>query len=219
MVDAPSDAELEESLAEEGAEEQPLDLTVAVKSPSACERHVTVTVTHDDVERYFDKAYDEMMPTAEVPGFRVGRAPRKLVESRFRKDLTPQVKGSLLLDAITQVNDDQQLAAISEPDFDVDAVELPDDGPMVFEYKIEVRPDFDMPNWRGLKLERPVREFTEADVLRRKESILADRGGSLVPKEGKAETGGLCGGRTLVPPRRRRDLAQRRRGAADSPEA
>ena len=185
MVDAPSEAESVES----GSEEQQLDLKVAVKSPSACERHVTVTVPPADIERYFDNAYSEMMPTAEVPGFRAGRAPRKLVESRFRKELTPQVKGSLLLDAITQVNDTQELAAISEPDFDLDAVELPDDGPMVFEYKIEVRPDFEMPNWKGLKLERPVKEFTEEDVLRRKESILADRGGRLVPKEGAATSG------------------------------
>ena len=43
MVDAPSDAELAEA-EETGAEEQPLDLTVDIKSPSACERHVTVTV-------------------------------------------------------------------------------------------------------------------------------------------------------------------------------
>lgn len=188
MAEAPTDAELMEDAAGEAAD-PPLKVDVSVKSPSACERHVTVTVPREDVERYFDKAYSEMMPTAEVPGFRAGRAPRKLVESRFRKELAPQVKGSLLLDAITQVNDDQKLSAISEPDFDMEAVELPEEGPMVFEYKIEVRPDFELPNWHGLKLERPVREFTEADVLRRKEAILADRGGKLVPKEGAATEG------------------------------
>ncbi len=85
-----------------------------------------------------------------MPGFRAGRAPRKLVEPRFRKDVTDQVKGSLLMDSMTQVTEDQKLSAISEPDFDLAAVEVPDEGPMTFEFDIEVRPEFDLPQWKGL---------------------------------------------------------------------
>ena len=48
-----------------------LDLQVEVASPSACERHVTVTVSREDIDRYLDDAFSEMMPTANVPGFRV----------------------------------------------------------------------------------------------------------------------------------------------------
>ncbi len=103
------------------------------------------------------------MPEAQVPGFRAGRAPRKLVEHRFRKEVKDQVKSNLLMDSMAQVTDDQKLAAISEPDFDLAAVEVPDDGPMTFEFDIEVRPEFDMPNGRA-DVERPTREFTEKDV-------------------------------------------------------
>ena len=56
-----------------------LELDVQVTNPSACERHVTVTIARGDIERYFDDAFGEMMPTAAVPGFRIGRAPRKVV--------------------------------------------------------------------------------------------------------------------------------------------
>ena len=35
---------------------------------------------------------------------------------------------------------------------------------MTFEFDIEVRPQFDLPDWKGLKIDRPVREFTDADV-------------------------------------------------------
>ena len=75
-------------------EDQPLQLSVAVKQPSACERHVTVTIPRDDINRYFDNAYGEMMPNAAVPGFRIGRAPRKIVESRFKDQVTDQVKSA-----------------------------------------------------------------------------------------------------------------------------
>jgi trigger factor len=172
----------------EEADVQPLDLTIDVASPSACERHVTVTVAAADVDRYRDKTISEMMPTAAVPGFRPGRAPRKLVEHRFHKDVDEKVKGSLLMDSMTQVSEEQHFAAISEPDFDLEAVEIPDEGPMTFEFDIEVRPEFDLPEWKGLLVRRPVREFDDRDVERRLQAILAPHG-ELVPCEGGAQAG------------------------------
>ena len=143
---------------------QKLELEIKVDSRRACERHVTVTMPREDIDRYFDNAFSEMMPTAAVPGFRAGRAPRKLVENRFRKDVADQVKGSLLMDSLAQITEEQKLTAISEPDFDPEAIEVPDEGPMTFEFDIEVRPEFDLPKWKGLKIERPMREFTDTDV-------------------------------------------------------
>ena len=92
------------------------------------------------------------------------------------------------MDSMTQITEDEKFSAISEPDFDPLAVELPDEGPMTFEFDIEVRPEFDLPEWKGLKVERPVREFAAADVDKRLEQILA-RHGRLVPHNGPASTG------------------------------
>jgi trigger factor len=181
----PDDAE------DEGGEEeerQPLALDVKIDSPGACQRHVTVTIPRDDIERYFDKAFGDLMPTAAVPGFRAGRAPRKLVEHRFRKDVADQVKGSLLMDSLSQITEDQKLAAISEPDLDVEAVELPDEGPMTFEFDIEVRPEFDLPQWKGLTIERPVRQIAAKDIDQELQRHLASRG-RLTPVDGPAAAG------------------------------
>jgi trigger factor len=174
----------------EGADEatQPLQLDVQVTSPSACERHVTVTISRADIDRYLDDAFGEMMPTASVPGFRVGRAPRKVVEHRFRDEVTEQVKSQLLLDSLEQISKEERFSAISEPDFDLEAVEVPNEGPMTFEFTIEVRPEFELPKWRGLKLNRPVRDFTDADIDEQLEQMLS-RYGQLVPHDGPAAEG------------------------------
>lgn len=163
-------------------EKQPLSLEISVEEPSACERHITVTVSRDDIERYFSDQFDEIMPKAEVPGFRPGHAPRKLVEKRFRDQIEDQVKGSLLMDSMTQVNEQLELSAISEPDFDFDAVQVPDEGPMTFEFKLEVRPDFELPQWQGLEIEKPVHEYTDADVDEQMK-ILLSQFGDLVPSD------------------------------------
>ncbi len=176
--------------ADAGAEEEriPLKLEVKIDRSGACQRHITVTVPREDIERYFDKSFGELMPTAAVPGFRAGRAPRKLVEHRFRKDVADQVKGALLMDSLSQVTEEQKLAAISEPDLDVTAVELPDEGPMTFEFDLEVRPEFDLPQWKGLTLERPTRDSGPADIDQELRRLLASRG-RLAPFDGPAAAG------------------------------
>ncbi|HID77290.1 MAG TPA: trigger factor [Planctomycetaceae bacterium] len=187
------DSDLEEKLEEELEEqeeeaEEKLDLAAEVEVKSACERHVTVTVSRYDIDRYFDREFSELMPTAWVPGFRPGRAPRRLVEARFRKEAAERVKAGLLTDAISQVLEQEDLSAIGEPQFDLEVIEIPQEGPLTFEFDIEVRPEFELPEWKGLRIERPVREITDEDVDRALQHLLAERG-QLVPYDGPAELG------------------------------
>lgn len=182
----PGDVATQEGTGE--AVEERMDLDVNIEEKGPCERHVTVTVPRKDIDRYYDKAFEEIMDNTQVPGFRLGKAPRKLVEKRFRKDVSDQVKSSILVDSMTQLSDDKLLAPISEPDIDVDAVDIPEEGAMTFEFDIEVRPEFDMPQWKGLKVEKPVHEFTEEDIDKRLQQVLADRG-TLVPHDGPASPG------------------------------
>jgi len=141
-----------------------LNITHRVDNRSACERHVTVVVPREDIDRYMKAAYDELRGKAEIPGFRPGRAPRKLVESRFKDRVSDQVKSELLMDSMGQLSEDQVFTAIGEPDFDVGSLTLPESGPFTFEFNIEVRPEFDLPKWQGLKLKKLVANFTEEDV-------------------------------------------------------
>lgn len=149
------------------AQEKPeLKLDVKVDVVSACERHVIVTIPHAEVERYRRDCYDDIAPKAEMPGFRAGKAPRKLVESRFKQQVSEQVKSSLVMDSLQKVSEGGHFSAIGEPNLDYEAVQLPAEGDFVYEYKIEVRPEFDTPNWHGLSLERPVCEIGEQHIDR-----------------------------------------------------
>ena len=101
---------------------------------------------------------------AAVPGFRPGRAPRQLVIKRFQKQVSEQVKSKLLMASLEQIDKDYELDPITQPKLDVAAIELPEDGPMEFEIDVEVRPQFDLPDYKGLSLKRPVKSITEADI-------------------------------------------------------
>ena len=111
----------------ENGEETPkgkLTLQVDIASPSTCERHITVTIPREDIERYTEREVAKLAVDVQVPGFRKGHVPRKLVGTRFRKEVSEQVKSNLLMDSIRQISDEQDLAAISEPDLKMDAIEV-----------------------------------------------------------------------------------------------
>jgi trigger factor len=187
-IDVDAEAAAEATTEEPKPEKPKLTLEVKIAKPSACERHVTVTIGRPDVERYIQEQFNEIAPKAELPGFRAGRAPRKLVERQFKSSVHEQVKGKLLMDSLTQISEEHEFSAISEPDFDFQAVNIPDDGPLVFEFDIEVRPEFDMPQWKGLHLKRPVYEHTEEDIDAHLNKLLA-RYGNFVELDGPVESG------------------------------
>ena len=169
---------------------QPLKLDIAIDKLSACERRVRVSIPREDIDRYRDDALGEMMPAAMLPGFRPGRAPKRLVSSRFKSELSDQIRSKLLADAMTQVSEQEKLSPISEPELDVNAVLVPADGPMTFEFKIEVRPEFDLPDWKGLSIRRPSRTISDADVDEALTNLLRERA-RFVPHEGAAKAGDL----------------------------
>lgn len=160
----------------ETQEETPrLQMDVKVSSPQACVREVVVTVAETEVQRYLKEAYDELVPEAQVPGFRSGRAPRRLVEKQFKDRVTDQVKGRLLMDSLSQVTDDKQFSAISEPDFDYNSIPEPGDGAFSYQFTIEVRPEFETPKWKGLELSKPVEKIDEEVVSDALDRVLKER--------------------------------------------
>ena len=83
-----------------------LTLKIDVEEKSSCERHVKVEVSREDIEKRFDLEYAELQANAAIPGFRAGKAPRKLIEKRFKEDVKERVKSALLIDSLTQANED-----------------------------------------------------------------------------------------------------------------
>ncbi len=168
-----------EAAAEEAARR--LEIAVDISDAGPCKKHLRVSIPRAEIDRQFEESLESLRKDASVPGFRPGRAPRQLVVKRFKKQVAEQVKTSLLASSLQQIDSEYHLEPITQPRLDIAAIELPDEGPMNFEMDVEVRPQFELPNYRGLALKRPVKDITEADIQTQLQRYL-ERHGQIVPK-------------------------------------
>ncbi|MFO0809253.1 MAG: trigger factor [Gemmataceae bacterium] len=180
---------------EEGGEElkpQRLDQTVVVKDIGPCKKHITVTIDRKAIDARLDEKYTELVKHDRnyVSGFRPGKAPRRIVERRYKPDVEREVRGELMLASLEQIAEEQDIAPLAPPNLDPTKIEIPAEGPMIYEFEVEVRPSFQLPNYKGLKLKRPTHTFTDADVAKEQKKLLEPYG-QVVPKDGPSPTAAL----------------------------
>ncbi|HOK95718.1 MAG TPA: trigger factor [Anaerohalosphaeraceae bacterium] len=171
---------------EETKEKIPNVVTVSDAGP--CKKKVAIEIPAEVVHEKLDEKYKELRKEAILPGFRKGRAPIRLLEKRFGTDISRQVKLELMAEASEAALKDNKIDALRDPDIDHEKVELPEEGPMKFEFEVEVRPEFDLPELEGIEIEKPKIDITDARVEEELMS-LRKQAGVWIPKDGPAAEG------------------------------
>ena len=174
---------------EQAAEETKSDETpniVSICDAGPCKKKIEVEIPEQKIRESLNKKYQDLRKEAVVPGFRKGRAPLRLLEKRFGTDITNQAKLELIVEAAEAAIKDNALDTLGDPNIDHETIELPESGPMKFDFEVETRPEFELPELEGIHIEKPKVDVTEAmvadEVLR-----LRKRSGVWTPKAKAAE--------------------------------
>ncbi|KPL24787.1 MAG: hypothetical protein AMJ75_02780 [Phycisphaerae bacterium SM1_79] len=169
----PSEALEEQEQSETSKEEESTEPknTVTIEQAGPCRKKVIIEIPEEKIRKATDDQYENLRKEALVPGFRKGRAPRRLLEKRFGKEATEQIKLKLLADASESALKDKALQTIGEPDIDFEDIKLPDEGPMKFDFEVEVRPEFDLPPLEAIPVTRTKLDVTDEQIDREIEQI------------------------------------------------
>ncbi|MHC4997716.1 MAG: trigger factor, partial [Planctomycetota bacterium] len=173
-------AEKDTQTTEETNEESKNIITVSDAGP--CKKKVEIEVPAEVIHGKLDEKYKELRKEAVVPGFRKGRTPIRLLEKRFGTDITQQVKLELMATASEEAIKNNDIDSLRDPDIDHEKIELPEDGPLKFEFEVEVRPEFDLPELEGIAVEKSKVEATD-DRVDEELAALQKRAGVWTPKE------------------------------------
>jgi len=140
--------------------------TVKIEEAGPCKKKVSIEIPEETIKNATDEQYNNLRRDALVPGFRKGRAPRRLLEKRFGKETSEQIKLKLLAEASDTAIKDNSLDTLGEPDIDFEKIELPTDGPLKFDFEIEVRPEFDLPQLEAIPVNKTKMEVTAEQIDR-----------------------------------------------------
>ena len=138
--------------------------TFDTEETETLKKTVTITVPEARIDAKRNELYGELGGSAQVPGFRIGRAPRRLIEKRFGKEVAQDVRNGLIGDALGFVGEEADFRTIGEPDLNLDDIELPDRGDMVFSFSVEVAPEVTLPELKGIAVEKVVMDVTPERV-------------------------------------------------------
>jgi trigger factor len=101
---------------------------------------------------------------AKMSGFRPGKAPEAMVVKQYAKDIEEEVKRKLMGDTYRQGIKDQKLSVVGYPD--IEEIQFARGQPLQFAATIEINPEFELPEYRGLVAKREPAIVTEEDVTK-----------------------------------------------------
>src|SRR5262245_9542487 len=116
--DETSTAVAEEASPDGQEKPKKLNQQVTMSDAGPCRKHIKVVIPRTDIDERINEKFNGMMTEAVVPGYRPGKAPRKLIERRFHKEVTEQLKGEMLLQSLEQLAEDNKLNPIAQPNID-----------------------------------------------------------------------------------------------------
>jgi trigger factor len=126
---------------------------------------LSVEVDESEFEQALDQAFRKIAREVRIPGFRPGKAPRKLLEARMGKDTARQeALREALPDYYAQAVKDAELDPIAPPEIDITS-ETPE-GPVTFDAVVEIRPQVSIPGYGGLQVTVPSPNVADEEVDR-----------------------------------------------------
>lgn len=148
---------------------------------------LSVQVDEHEFEKALDDAFRRIARDVRIPGFRPGKAPRRLLEARIgvEEARTEALRGSLP-DFYARALQETDVDPIAPPEIDITAGK--DKGPVAFDAVVEVRPQVSIAGYGGLRATVPSPLAAEEDVDRQVEK-LREQSSELAPVKRPAQTG------------------------------
>lgn len=166
-----------------------MNLQVAIADVAECQKELTIEIGANDVQEEYNKAYNEFARYAKVPGFREGKAPRAVIKQRFSKEIKTEVMKQLIPHALGHAIEDHKLRVIGDPMLEGDDIAIKEGESLSFKSRVFVWPDFELKEYKGLKLTKRIPQVSEEDI----DQVVADlreRAAQLVPVEDRPSQSG-----------------------------
>ena len=148
-----------------------------------------ITVDYDKFNGAVEKAYKKTRGRYNIPGFRKGKAPRKIIEMNYGEGIFyGDAIDALFPEVFVPAVEETGILPIGAPSIDVD--EISKDNGLVMSVEVEVRPEVKLENYRGVEVTKDVPEVTE-EMITEELNRMLDKNSRLVDVERNVEDGDI----------------------------
>ncbi len=137
-------------------------MNVAVETLPNCLASLRVEVEPAKVSQARETLIKEFGQNVRVPGFRPGKAPRSVVEKKFAKQIREELEGKLLRESTREAIVEKKLRVLHISN--VEDIQFGQDDKLSFTATVVTQPEFELPQYKGLAIEVPSAEVTDAEI-------------------------------------------------------
>lgn len=137
-------------------------MNVQLENLPNCLISMRIEVPAEEGAKTWNNVAGEYARQARLPGYRPGKAPRTIVEAKFRKEIKEEVQGRLLSNSVRDAVREHNIRYLAISN--VEEVEFADDRSLRFTATLIAAPVFEMPEYKGLAVEVPSTAVTDAEI-------------------------------------------------------
>lgn len=166
-------------------------MKISVRNLEPTKVKLTITVDPEEFNSYLDAARKEIAKQVNVPGFRKGHVPGKIIDQRIGfAAVAGEAVNNGVPELYSKALEEKKIRPMAQPEIDVQEVpaSAKDETKLKFVATVERRPDIELPELEGMEIDVPKAEITDEDVNNRLES-LRQRFGTLVGVDRPAAKG------------------------------
>lgn len=161
----------------------------AVENLTPTRVKLTVEVPAADLQPRLDAAYKSIGANIQIPGFRKGKVPARIIDQRFgRGSVVQEAVNEALPEYYTQAMQESGLTPLGQPEVSLTSLPMEDGQDLAFDAEVDVVPAFEIPDFSGIEVQVDPVALSEEDVQTRIDS-LRERFGTLKTIKRKAKTG------------------------------
>lgn len=139
-----------------------MTVTVTREEIASCRCKLSIQVDVATVNQAREGIVRDIRKRATLPGFRKGKAPRKMIERDYADSIQTELTQRVVTEAYYAALEQEHIHPLSDPEFDDFTLE--DQKPLSFTATLDVRPEIELGEYKGLELTRPPGEVTDAEV-------------------------------------------------------
>lgn len=124
---------------------------------------LVIEVPAEEFEKALDEAYKKSRNKIAMPGFRKGKAPRKMIEKMYGASVFYEDAANIIIpDAYEDAAKESGLEIVSQPEIEVEQIEK--GTPFIFAATVAVKPEITLGDYKGIEIEKKTAEVTDEEV-------------------------------------------------------